>query len=180
VPVTLATEYLRKCHPFFKELPLFFLLWICHIPGDSGKEYTGCDFISLNPQQLSVLIPQPNRCWLRGWWCHHSMSCYVLWVTLKLLLVASGRTPCYCESQQGEQNMLSLCLLSVAVYTWKSTQNYFRRKVLCRCITPENDLVTVQPSKGSAGIKSCLLLHAHLSILQSAIWSKNYSFELFL
>lgn len=56
-----------------------------------------------------------------------------------LILVASGKIPCHYESQKGEQNLLSF-FVSLLARKWKSMQNYFRRKVLWRCVTPESSL----------------------------------------
>lgn len=140
--MTLATEYLREYHLFVNDLPLFLLLlWICHAPGNSAGWWEVYR-LWLHITEFSAAFCVDSSAKLMA----ERMLTFVCPIMSSgsswsyLLLVASGRIPCHCESQKGEQNLLSLFLLSVIVCTWKSTQDYFRRKVLCTCVTPDSDL----------------------------------------
>lgn len=137
--MTLATEYLRQRHQLMNCLYFFsFSAYAALLPGVlDGEKYTGCDSVSVTTQFRCWFLSQTDVGWKGADICMFFISSGLPWSYL--ILVASGKIPCHYESQRGKQNLLSF-FVSLVARTWKSMQNYFGRKVLWRCVTPDSSL----------------------------------------
>lgn len=118
------------------------LLWICYPPGGSvgwWEVYRLWLYIT-EPSVVFCVDSSVKLVLAEGMLTFVCLIMYSGSPQIYLLLLASGRNPCHCESQKGKQNLLCFFLLSVVVCTWKSTQKNFGRKVLCRYVTLDSSL----------------------------------------